>query len=194
LPVGTLGLATWLMLLYAGFRLRSPWLKSASPCYLAVVLVSPWAGTWFVLALWIVGGLHCAVVGRWVWHAVRACDVAPPGEEEIVAVVVEERRASERRRRAREILRAQPALAEDLRIGRPDLPRTYNDGGLVDVNHVPVDLLVHALEIPRETADRIVAERELRGGLSVPDDLAIYCGLPMERLAVIRDYLVFPPC
>ena len=32
-------------------------------------------------------------------------------------------------------------LARELRIGRPDLPRQYDDGGLVDVNNVPVGVL-----------------------------------------------------
>jgi hypothetical protein len=32
-------------------------------------------------------------------------------------------------------------MAWELRIGRPDLPRVYDDGGLIDVNHVPPQVL-----------------------------------------------------
>ncbi|WP_460309016.1 hypothetical protein [Actinocorallia aurea] len=42
----------------------------------------------------------------------------------------------ELRRQAREQAR-DLVLARDLCIGRPDLPRYYDDGGLIDVNHVP---------------------------------------------------------
>ena len=42
-----------------------------------------------------------------------------------------------KREEAREIARRDPQMARDLRIGRPDLPRQYDDGGLVDVNSAP---------------------------------------------------------
>jgi hypothetical protein len=32
-------------------------------------------------------------------------------------------------------------LAAELRIGRPDLPRHFDDGGLIDVNTVPAQVL-----------------------------------------------------
>jgi hypothetical protein len=35
-----------------------------------------------------------------------------------------------------------PVLARELRIGRPDVPRQFDDGGLVDLNHAPVPVLV----------------------------------------------------
>ena len=35
------------------------------------------------------------------------------------------------------MVQTNPALARELRIGRPDLPRQY-DGALVDINRVPV--------------------------------------------------------
>src|SRR6266700_4115871 len=52
---------------------------------------------------------------------------------------------SRRRSQARQIARANRVLARELRIGRPDLPREYDDGGLVDVNHVPGDILTSCL-------------------------------------------------
>src|SRR5699024_9098088 len=41
------------------------------------------------------------------------------------------------RQEARKILHRDPMMARELRIGRPDLPRTYDDGGLVDLNTAP---------------------------------------------------------
>lgn len=35
------------------------------------------------------------------------------------------------RQRARELAAANPVIATELRIGRPDLPHDYDDGGLV---------------------------------------------------------------
>ena len=32
-------------------------------------------------------------------------------------------------------------MARDLRIGRPDLPRHYDDDGLVDVNSAPAETI-----------------------------------------------------
>jgi len=39
----------------------------------------------------------------------------------------------QRRQQARQLLANDPGLARELRIGRPDLPRDYDDGGLVAV-------------------------------------------------------------
>jgi hypothetical protein len=46
------------------------------------------------------------------------------------------------RDRARQIVSQNPELARELMIGRPDLPRTYDDGGLIDANYAPVEVLV----------------------------------------------------
>ncbi|MFI2710029.1 hypothetical protein ACH495_07855 [Micromonospora sp. NPDC018662] len=43
----------------------------------------------------------------------------------------------QRREHARYLLHHYPSARGELRIGRPDRPRAYDDGGLVDVNSVP---------------------------------------------------------
>jgi hypothetical protein len=100
-----------------------------------------------------------------------------------------------RRQETREALLRNPSLAAELRVGRPDLPeRRYDDGGLVDVNHVPVATLVTELEMPIPVAESVVRERAHLGGFTSPDELLVYCaGLTPERLAIIRDRLVFIP-
>ncbi len=49
------------------------------------------------------------------------------------------------RQQARELADSNPALARELGIGRPDIPHEYDDGGLVDVNHVPGGVLASSL-------------------------------------------------
>jgi hypothetical protein len=81
LPGGTLGFTTWLMVLYAGFRVRSTALKLWAAGYLALTLAVLSAGRagdqaigfiaigW--LTIWFVGSLHSASAGRRVWYACR---------------------------------------------------------------------------------------------------------------------------
>jgi hypothetical protein len=64
--------------------------------------------------------------------------------------------ARQRREQARAIAAGDPALARELCIGRPDLPRQFDNGGLVDVNHVPVQVLVERLGLSQEEAGRVV--------------------------------------
>lgn len=99
-----------------------------------------------------------------------------------------------RREEARKLQAAQPSLAAELMIGRPDMPgRQYDDGGLVDVNHVPAEHLARHLHIDRDLADRIVAARDLHE-MTAPDELIIYCeGLTEAKLDTFRDRLVFIP-
>jgi len=107
--------------------------------------------------------------------------------------VAEARARLRRRKKARQILASEPDLALELRIGRPDLSRDYDDGGLIDVNHVPVEVLVRELEIPEPDARRLVEQRETHGGFNHPEELVFYCDLTPERLNVISGRLVFVP-
>jgi hypothetical protein len=53
------------------------------------------------------------------------------------------------RREARKLCQDSPVLAQELTIGRPDPPRDYDDGGLVDVNRVPAAVLASRLGLAR---------------------------------------------
>ncbi|GAA4929905.1 ComEA family DNA-binding protein [Actinoplanes utahensis] len=100
-----------------------------------------------------------------------------------------------RREEARQLQSSQPALASELMIGRPDLPgRQYDDGGLIDVNHVPADLMMRHLSIERPLAEQIVAARELHNGFTAPEELVVFCdGLTPNKLELFRDRLIFIP-
>lgn len=95
------------------------------------------------------------------------------------------------RNKARKLARKDPALARELRIGRPDLPREYDDGGLVDVNHVPADVLVSHLMLTVEQAAKVVAVRDEIARFDGPADLEAYAGLPPERVDELSGLMIF---
>jgi hypothetical protein len=86
-----------------------------------------------------------------------------------------------RREQALLLLRHDPGSARELRIGRPDLPRAYDDGGLVDVNAAPERTLAALPGITPERAHRIVAYREAHGCVSGVGEL-VAAGLLPRRL------------
>ena len=106
-------------------------------------------------------------------------------------VVAEAMAKQARRTEARKLAATNPGLARDLRIGRPDLIRDYDDDGLVDVNAVPEEVLCDSAGFSKEQAIRIVSDRDLVGGFSSAEDL-LARGL-VDRLTAeaVRDRLVF---
>jgi hypothetical protein len=97
----------------------------------------------------------------------------------------------ERRKEAGHLLATDPALARDLMIGRPDLPREYDDGGLVDVNHVPALVLAGNLGLsPAEVRD-VLAAREKLGRFSSAEELCAYTELSPDRVDELRDLMIF---
>ena len=97
----------------------------------------------------------------------------------------------ERRKEARRMVAAQPDLARDLKIGRPDLPRDYDDGGLVDVNHVPSAVLSAQLGLTPAEATDVLTARERLGRFTSADELCAYTQLSPDRVDELRDFMVF---
>jgi DNA uptake protein ComE-like DNA-binding protein len=96
-----------------------------------------------------------------------------------------------RRSQARELAMANHVLARELGIGRPDVSHEYDDGGLVDVNHVPGDVLASCLGLtPQETA-AVVAARDQLGGFTSPEELSAYAQLSPDRVDALRDWMLF---
>ncbi|WP_084297929.1 BTAD domain-containing putative transcriptional regulator [Actinoplanes friuliensis] len=75
------------------------------------------------------------------------------------------------REQARQFAAFDPARARSLGIGRPDLLRTFDDGGLVDVNHVPGHELARLPGLGSDQAHAIVMDRLNRGPYRHTDDL-----------------------
>ncbi|GGV04720.1 hypothetical protein GCM10010182_23930 [Actinomadura cremea] len=137
----------------------------------------------FVLA--VVGCGHAFVIRRRVFdpHGLSGVD------NEAVVERVKRRRLL--REKARELAASDPGLAKELRIGRPDLPRQYNDGGLVDVNHAPAKALALLPGITPELAERIERVRAETGGFMSAEELSAIAGLPPDLTGDLVDYAVF---
>jgi DNA uptake protein ComE-like DNA-binding protein len=97
----------------------------------------------------------------------------------------------ERRKEARHLAAANPALARDLKIGRPDLTRDYDDGGLVDVNHVPVGVFSSGLGLTPIEARDVVAARDKLGRFVSAEELCEYTQLSPDRVDELRDLMIF---
>jgi hypothetical protein len=151
----------------------------------------------------VVGGYALALIGVASVHAFVAfhrLQDAPPGlrgalpaaswQPNAEAVLAAGGRI-QRRKEARELARADPELARELRIGRPDLPRDYDDGGLIDVNHVPVSTLASAFELTQDEAEALATARSHLGRFSSPEELSIYSRLPPDRIDAVRDLMFF---
>jgi hypothetical protein len=98
--------------------------------------------------------------------------------------------ARQRRKESTALAEADPGLARDLRIGRPDLVRDFDDGGLVDVNHVPEAHLVSSLGLTPDQARSIIEAREAIGGFKTIAEISGFAEVPTSMLDANRDRIV----
>jgi DNA uptake protein ComE-like DNA-binding protein len=92
-----------------------------------------------------------------------------------------------------DIARATPELAVELGIGRPDLERSFDDGGVVDVNHAPAAALRTIPGLTQEDVRRIVRVRGEVGGFTSAEELGLLADLPPRLTPVLRKHAVFLP-
>jgi hypothetical protein len=141
------------------------------------LLMSP---NWDAVGLWGLGGIatiHALLIRRDVFE---------------VDVVRADRL---NREAARRLVAKDPQEAIRLQIGRIDIPEAtrYPDGGLVDMNNVPVSALCSATGIDETTAQRIVTTRGAIWGFKDLNDLSIQLDLPPQLFDAVSDRLVFLP-
>jgi len=136
-------------------------------------------GELLLLALVIGGCVHQVWLRRQVYHVTTE----PEAEPELAAAL----RARARRAVARKLIADDPLIARELRIGRPDLPGDYDDGGLVDLNSAPAAMIAMACQLTPRTADGIVAARVECGGFLTVEDLFSMADIPMGAWDMIRD-------
>jgi len=149
-----------------------------------------------------VGGLVIGLIGFATVHAAIA--FRPPQGQLAQAqssqpsphfdnrhAVADARNRIELRQHARELAGRDPVLARELRIGRPDLPRQYDDGGLIDVNNVPGAVLAAHLGLDEREVTALIATRVSLGKLTSADELVNYAELAPDRVDAIRDLLLF---
>ncbi|MFG1713608.1 BTAD domain-containing putative transcriptional regulator [Micromonospora sp. NPDC049203] len=192
------GMLTWLVVLLYGFWRRSWGSVVAAVCYLTVAvtfvtvlgsseseevtapeitLMAIW------LAAWAAGVPHVVLLNGRLLAWLRGLWRGRPYAD----------RNRLRREYARYLLYQYPSARDDLRIGRPDLPRAYDDGGLVDVNSVPDQVIVGLPGLTRSQAQHVVVDRRLRGPYTSMEELASRCLLPAAATDVLRELLVFLP-
>lgn len=195
-PFITLGYGTPFSFLYAAIR-RGSWSLGATAAGYGVgtaaVLTMLQVGNPFLVVLatflgvllWIAGTGHAFAVRSKVFPG----DVPRNRRNQHAIEVARYRRSL--RDEARALAAEDPALARELRIGRPDLPRAYDDGGLVDVNHAPREILAALPGMTPELADRVVRVREERGGFVSAEEMAVDADIPPDVLPLMADYTIF---
>ena len=94
------------------------------------------------------------------------------------------------REQAREFAARDPAAARHLGIGRPDLPRGFDDGGLIDVNHMPGAEFAQIARLTRAEAHRIVVDRIERGPFHRPEDLVERGLVSLRTMRRLRPVLI----
>ncbi|MDS1271764.1 hypothetical protein RIF23_15825 [Lipingzhangella sp. LS1_29] len=99
------------------------------------------------------------------------------------------------RSQARVMVANDPMMAQELRIGRPDVPdRTYDDGGVIDLNHVPEELLRSRLAmLSSGDVTAIVQERQASGPFRSLQDLQNRVPISPGALPELREFAVFLP-
>ena len=134
---------------------------------------------------WIVGTVHVVLLSPAVWSALTKLLGAGDRRD------TEKRRV--RREQARYLLHYYPVARHELRIGRPDLPRNFDDGGLVDLNAVPEYVLAGLPGLTGEQRRQIAVDRWLRGPYASMEELAGRCPLPPATIDLLREVLLFLP-
>jgi hypothetical protein len=190
LPLYSIGLLSPIPALHAGFKLRS-WVHGvAGAAYLATLITVfaadpssaelPDRAGGLLFGLMIVPTAHALAIRRRVFEP-----------ERIDPAIAAALQARQRREEAMAIVARDPGLAREVRIGRPDLPRRLDDGGLVDLNHVPGEVLVKALGLSEADASRILEARDQLGGFSSAEEVIAFTDLSPALVEGIRDRLVF---
>ncbi|MEU6424870.1 helix-hairpin-helix domain-containing protein [Microbispora sp. NPDC046973] len=202
-PLYTCGFGTPFTMLYAAVRRRSAWYGVAAAGYAAATggwiylselyedtQAPPLASFLMIacmLAPWLFATVHSLAVRKQVFGDVPSYET---GNEQAIALA-QHRRAL--RRQARELAEHDPVMARELRIGRPDLPRQYDDGGLIDVNHAPASVIANLPGLTPALAEQIVRVRDQVGGFVSAEDVSAAASLPPHLTSDLAEYGIFLP-
>ena len=199
-PVVSLGFLSFVPFLAYAVMQRRPRDWAVFAAYLAVTVAlitvggvvnsnSVWADVVALLgiALGICAAIHACILFRPGRAQPSRADAAWRRNQEMMQGA---RNRIERRNHARQIVQTDPALARELRIGRPDLPREYDDGGLVDVNRVPGAVLAAQLGLTQQEVTNVIAARDKLGRFTSADDLRDQEALSPGRVDELRDLMI----
>jgi DNA uptake protein ComE-like DNA-binding protein len=191
-PLVSLGVGAAPAFVYVAVRYKRPRFFVPAAAYLCVMTL---AVTLIALSHAVTIGVGVALVlgcaGVATAHALGVRSEVAVGRHENESEVAAARDRIRRRAEARRLVASNPRLAHELRIGRPDLQGSFDDGGLVDVNHAPVGVLADLPGVDPATAERIVATRGEIGGFTSTDEMSVTLDLPPAQLDGIADRLLF---
>ena len=102
-------------------------------------------------------------------------------------------RSRRRREQARHFAQQYPDQARRSGVGRPDLARTFDDGGLVDLNHASDHELASVPGFGPQTGHRIAVDRVRRGLYTRAEDLVARGIIRPEDMSGAMSYLICLP-
>lgn len=198
-PLITVGIGAPASFAYAALRRRSAVLGGAAALYGAGIVGGCYEiiagsggaeavgiGLLLIILTWVLSTAHAMVARPKLYPPTSARDQMNQRAVEMA------RYRRSLREAARKFAADDPALARELRIGRPDLlPRTFDDGGLIDVNHVPPEVMSRLPGLTYEMVDRIMRFRTESGGFVSAEELALHCDLPPSIVGEISEYALF---
>jgi len=142
-------------------------------------------GSMLMMTMWVTTSVHAFTVRRQIYPR------KSPRERANDHAIVVARYRRLLRDQARALLAEDSGLATELCIGRPDLPRAYDDGGLIDVNHVPAPTLALLPGLTDELVQRIIRVRGEQGGFVSAEELGIDADLSPDLVQRIAEYAIF---
>jgi hypothetical protein len=201
-PALSFGQLAPIPIIHAAIKLRTWTLWSASALYSAATVLL-WSATTTVTS----GSVEPAEVSDpplWTFPLLLSLMVVPTAQALVVRRRVFETKsqqpalaaalqARQRREEAKAIAARDVDLARELRIGRPDLPRQFDDGGLVDLNHVPAPVMVQQLGLAEAEAAQVVEARDHIGAFLSAEEVIAHTDLSPTLIDGIRERLVFLP-
>ncbi|WP_131735717.1 ComEA family DNA-binding protein [Actinomadura roseirufa] len=197
IPFITFGYGTPFSFLYAAIRRKSVNLGVTAAGYGLATLVTMGMigsdllltvfGSFMTVLLWIAGTAHAFAVRSSVFPK----EIPRNRRNEHAIEVAKYRRTL--RAEARALAAEDPALAHELRIGRPDAPRTFDDGGLVDVNHAPQHIIAALPGMTPELTERVIRRRDLQGAFVSAEEMAVDADIPPDLVPQLAEYTIFLP-
>jgi Helix-hairpin-helix motif len=186
------GWVTFAGFLFAGFRAKRPVWVAAGLGYLAITVATILVtsldentdglddniGYIVMFTAWGVGIVHAFLSRKPYLRRLEIID-----DPALQAA----RTSEERRAYARDLAQRNPELARAALLGRAG---GFDEGGIVDINHAPVEDIADLPGIDAATARRIVAVREGVGGFSSLEDLGMTMDLPGELVEKLRGRIV----
>ncbi|MFC3493476.1 hypothetical protein [Glycomyces rhizosphaerae] len=142
--------------------------------------------------------VHLFAIRRYVW-APREATAAPKAPKSApreagpdwVAPALD--RSSRLREDARRLAEGDPSLAKRSGVGRPDQPRNLDDGGLIDVNHAPVEVLRDLPGFNESTARQVRERVDRLGPFQSLDEVILEVDVSPAFERHLREYAVLIP-